>query len=90
MVATVSSLPIVAHSTLCHSGGGIGGLTLASVLAKFSKDIQIDIYESASEFSEIGAGITVWRRTWRIMEMIGLNEGLRDLAILPPTDEKSE
>ena len=76
--------------TYCHrSGGGIGGLTLAAVLVKFSNDIQIDIYESASVFSEIGAGITAWRRTWRIMEILGINEELRRLAILPPTDEKS-
>ena len=60
-----------------ESGGGIGGLTLAAVLGRFSHDIQVDIYEAAAEFSEIGAGISIWRRTWRIMEFIGLDEGLK-------------
>lgn len=64
-------------------------MTLAAVLGKFSHDIQVDIYEAAAAFDEIGAGITIWRRTWRIMEILGFDEGLRQLAIKPPTPEKS-
>ena len=71
------------------SGGGIGGLTLAAVLGRFAQDIHVDIYESDPEFNEIGAGISVWRRTWRIMEIVGLDKALLELAINPPSDIKS-
>jgi hypothetical protein len=43
------------------SGGGIGGLTLAVALSHYP-DIDVDIYESAHKFTEIGAGIGLWAR----------------------------
>lgn len=45
------------HSSIDEiSGGGIGGLTCAVAFSKYS-DIAVDIYESAAQFSEIGAGV---------------------------------
>ena len=71
------------------SGGGIGGLTLAAVLHKFTKDVQIDMYETHSEFSEIGAGITVWQRTWYILQVLGLTEAVSKV-VTPPQPMPSE
>jgi salicylate hydroxylase len=34
----------------------------------------IDLYEAAPELSEIGAGIHMWPRTWRILEKIGMKD----------------
>ncbi|KIK50756.1 hypothetical protein GYMLUDRAFT_51021 [Collybiopsis luxurians FD-317 M1] len=61
-------------------GGGIGGLTCAVAL-KNSRDIEIDLYEQAAQITEIGAGITVWPRTWDILKSLDLEEDL--LAVLP-------
>jgi len=38
-------------------GGGIGGLTLALVIQKYSKKkIHVDLYEAKDKFAEIGRG----------------------------------
>jgi len=69
-------------------GGGIGGLSLAVVLQKFSKkDIQIDLYEAKDKFAEIGAGLTIWKRTWYIIQALGLDKALGEMAIQPPVEE---
>jgi salicylate hydroxylase len=59
-------------------GAGIAGLTLAVALNAFDKDrkIVIDLYESASELSEIGAGINMWYRTWQVLKEIGAGDTL--------------
>lgn len=57
-------------------GGGIAGLVLAVALSK-SPDIEVHIYEAAHQFSEIGAGIGMFPRVWKIMRALGLD---RDLA----------
>ncbi len=73
------------------SGGGIGGLTLALVLQKFSKkDTQIDLYESKDKFAEVGAGLTVWKRTWYMIQVLGLDKTLGEMAIQPPVEEPSK
>ena len=50
-----------------HSGGSPGGLSLSVILNKLNvgreHDVHIDLYESAPAFTEIGAGISVWKRT---------------------------
>lgn len=72
------------------SGGGIGGLALALVLHKFSKqDIQVDLYEAKNGFSEIGAGITIWKRTWFILKLLGLEGSIGQIAVHPPVDAPS-
>ena len=62
------------------SGGGIGGLTLAVALSKLDLDnaIKIDIYEAASELTQVGAGITFWPRAWDIIEKLGLDGELAE------------
>ena len=66
------------------SGGGIAGLTLAITLRQYSAphaSLEVDIYEADSEIRTVGAGITVWPRTWTIMRHLGLYEDLRDVTV---------
>jgi hypothetical protein len=51
-------------------GGGIGGLCLALGLRKHPH-IEVQIYEAAHKFSEIGAGIGVGRNAQRALELLG-------------------
>ncbi|KAF8824448.1 hypothetical protein HHX47_DHR8000390 [Lentinula edodes] len=69
-------------------GGGIGGLTCAVAL-RDCPNIELTLYEQAAQITEIGAGITVWPRTWMFLKSMGLEEDL--LTILPEgySDEPS-
>ncbi|TFY62894.1 hypothetical protein EVJ58_g3580 [Rhodofomes roseus] len=64
-------------------GGGIGGLCLAVALSKHS-DIQVDLYEAAARFKEIGAGVMIWSRTWEILTLLGLDGKFAEIAHAPP------
>ncbi|KAJ3511609.1 hypothetical protein NLJ89_g3998 [Agrocybe chaxingu] len=67
-------------------GGGIGGLCLAVMLSKCSH-LDVQLYESAGQFKEIGAGVMIWSRTWRILEDMGLESEFAKIAHAPPTGE---
>ena len=70
-----------------RSGGGIGGVTLALVLGKYAgHDIQVDLYEAKGGFSEIGAGISIWNRTWFILKSLGLGKSIGEVAVKPPVE----
>lgn len=76
-----------------HSGAGIGGLALAVVLGKFERadaPLEVTIYERYPEVPVFGAGISVWQRTWRVMELLGLNEELSAAAERPLNKNKGE
>ncbi|KAI9666364.1 MAG: hypothetical protein M1821_004300 [Bathelium mastoideum] len=62
-------------------GGGIGGLCLAIGLMKH-KHINVQIYEAAPSFGEIGAGLTVGPNAQRALELIapGAVKAFRDQA----------
>lgn len=66
-----------------YSGGGISGLCLAVALSKAS-NVEVNVYESAQRFSEIGAGVMIWSRTWRILEQMGLADAFSRIAHAPP------
>ncbi|KAI1789080.1 FAD/NAD(P)-binding domain-containing protein [Ganoderma leucocontextum] len=57
-------------------GGGMGGLVLALCLKKYAPDAHFDIYESAAELTEVGAGIGMSPRIWTIMRELGLADEL--------------
>ncbi|KAH9921675.1 FAD/NAD-P-binding domain-containing protein [Epithele typhae] len=59
-----------------RSGSGFGGLLLAIFLQKYCPDHEIDIYEAAHEFGEIGAGVAMWPRVWQVLRYIGLEDQL--------------
>ncbi|KAI0696714.1 FAD/NAD(P)-binding domain-containing protein [Cytidiella melzeri] len=60
-------------------GGGIGGLTLAVALTSYP-DIDVQVYEAAGKLAEIGAGVMIWGRTWKILTTLGLAPTLRRVA----------
>ncbi|KAI0769448.1 FAD/NAD-P-binding domain-containing protein [Trametes elegans] len=65
------------------SGGGIGGLVLAVALSRYT-DVQVDLYEAADRFREIGAGVMIWARTWEILALLGLADDFSRIAHAPP------
>ena len=70
---------MLSHHDKIHSGGGIAGLTLAISLHRFASPdspLQVDIYEGDPEVRTVGAGITVWPRTWGVMRHLDLREDL--------------
>ena len=75
--------------TPLSSGGGVGGLTLAYALSK-SPDICVDVYEAASKFTEIGAGIGVWWRTRQVLKSLGLEEDVIRLLTFCPGQDRGE
>jgi salicylate hydroxylase len=62
-------------------GGGIGGVALTSALAQRGFDVRI--FERASAFGEVGAGIQVTPNAVKVLEALGLGEALRKAAFLP-------
>lgn len=63
-----------------YSGAGLGGLLLALFLQREAQDLQIDIYESTSQLTELGVGIGMWPRSWEIMRHLGLQDELRQVS----------
>lgn len=67
-------------------GGGVAGVTMALALSRFP-NIEIDIYEAAAKFGEIGAGLSIWYRTWSLLAKLGL-EDLEQVLSSVPSDEQ--
>ncbi|KAH8111717.1 FAD/NAD-binding domain-containing protein [Phellopilus nigrolimitatus] len=80
----------ISKFTIGICGGGIAGLTAAIALSRLSskKDIRIDIYEAAQEFAEVGAGLVMWRRPWKVMKALGLEQELAKLTETPAGEDK--
>lgn len=57
-------------------GGGIGGLCTSIALRRAGVDAVM--YEQASQFSEVGAGIQVWVTGMRALGGLGVAEAVRD------------
>ena len=55
--------------TVAIVGGGIGGLALALGLLEHPH-IDVQVYESAPSFGEIGAGVTIGENAQRALELI--------------------
>lgn len=64
--------------------GGIGGLCFAVALSRFP-DIKVDVYEAAAQFKEIGAGVMIWAKTWRILQLLDLDSEASKIAHAPPS-----
>ncbi|CCL98472.1 uncharacterized protein FIBRA_00470 [Fibroporia radiculosa] len=58
-------------------GAGIGGLSLALSLLKLSTDIDVDLYESAAQLTEIGAGLSLWPRIEGILQSLGIDDDVK-------------
>jgi 2-polyprenyl-6-methoxyphenol hydroxylase-like FAD-dependent oxidoreductase len=61
-------------------GGGIGGL--ASALALIKEGWQVEVLERAPEFTEAGAGLSLWPNALRALDALGVGEPVRGLAAL--------
>jgi salicylate hydroxylase len=74
---------------LLPSGGGVGGLTLAFALSR-SPNIRVYVYEAASKFAEIGAGIGLWWRTRQVLKSLGLEEDVNRLLTFRPSQDRGD
>ena len=63
------------------AGGGIGGL--AAALACGRAGAQVQLFERAAAFGEVGAGIQIGPNVTRILAQWGLSDGLAAVAALP-------
>lgn len=69
-------------------GGGIAGLALTTQLVK-NTHLDVHLFESASQFSEIGAGISFGANAVKAIQLLGLSqeyEGIADKVKAPYTD----
>lgn len=62
-------------------GAGLGGLTLALALARRGR--RVTVYEQADQLAEVGAGITLSPNSSRVLEHLGLGEGIARLGFAP-------
>ena len=60
-------------------GGGIGGLTAAIALAR--KGIRATVYEQAPDLAPIGASIALGPNATRLLDALGLAEGIRRVGV---------
>jgi 2-polyprenyl-6-methoxyphenol hydroxylase-like FAD-dependent oxidoreductase len=56
-------------------GGGIGGLATAAGLLRRGWSVQV--LEQAPEFTEVGAGISLWPNAFRALDAIGIGDAVR-------------
>ena len=70
----------------------MGGLALSAALHMFDKSnkLEINLYEGAHQITEIGAGIGMWPRTWKIMKELGFDEVLAHFLPALPNDNESK
>ena len=71
------------HHPILIAGGGIGGLTAALALARRGFDVQL--FEKAEAFGEVGAGIQLSANATRVLFALGLGDALESIAFLPQT-----
>ncbi len=62
-------------------GGGIGGLSAA--LALCQAGFEVEVYEQAQELTEVGGGINMGPNAVRVLQRLGLREGLDREGVRP-------
>jgi 2-polyprenyl-6-methoxyphenol hydroxylase-like FAD-dependent oxidoreductase len=71
----MSDLPILI------AGGGIGGFAAALALAR--KGRSVHLLEQAATFGEVGAGIQLGPNVFKMFEVLGVTEAIKDVAVFP-------
>ena len=71
----------MASQQLLIAGGGIGGFAAALAAVRAGWDVRL--FERASQFAEVGAGIQLGPNVTRILHAWGLQEALREVAAFP-------
>ena len=69
------------HAAVLVVGGGIAGLATAAAMAQ--RGIAVDVLEQADEFKEIGAGIQLGPNALRVLDRLGVLEGIARTAVYP-------
>src|SRR6185369_241484 len=72
---------LMARLKVLIAGGGIGGIT--AMLALRQRGIDVQLFEQAAAFSQVGAGLQVSSNAARILLKLGLGEALRRVATYP-------
>ena len=70
-------------------GGGIAGLVAALALQKRIDEgakLQLTVFEQASKFGEIGAGVSLGPNAQRVLRALGLGDELAAVAAPPGKD----
>ncbi|MGX7827200.1 FAD-dependent monooxygenase [Actinokineospora sp. 24-640] len=62
-------------------GGGIGGLATAAGLVRRGWDVRV--YEQSPEFTEVGAGISLWANALSALDALGVGEQVRAAGAHP-------
>jgi 2-polyprenyl-6-methoxyphenol hydroxylase-like FAD-dependent oxidoreductase len=62
-------------------GAGMGGLAAAAALRQVGIDVQV--YEQATRFARIGAGIQMMPNSMKVLRRIGIEQRLREFAFAP-------
>src|ERR1041384_8579967 len=62
-------------------GAGMGGLAAAATLRQIGIDVQV--YEQASRFARIGAGIQMMPNSMKVLRGIGIEARLRETSFAP-------
>src|SRR4051794_35535917 len=79
---TISSMAEgTAGRSVAVVGAGIGGLPAGITLARVGLDVQV--YEQASQFARVGAGIQMLPNPMKVLRRLGLESHLRDVAFAP-------
>ena len=61
-------------------GGGIGGVE-ASAVALMRGGWDVQVLERADEFTEAGAGLSLWPNALRALDALGLGDQVRDQSV---------
>ncbi|MEM6374482.1 MAG: FAD-dependent monooxygenase, partial [Pseudomonadota bacterium] len=67
------------------AGAGIGGLASAIALAR--RGWEVAVFEQAPELTEIGAGLQISPNGWRVLDALGVAEGLQSTLFEPEAIE---
>src|ERR1051325_6836164 len=62
-------------------GAGVGGLAAAATLRQVGFDVAV--YEQASRFARIGAGIQMMPNSMKVLRGIGIEQRLRETSFAP-------
>src|SRR6186997_3421902 len=62
-------------------GAGMGGLAVAATLRRVGIDVQV--YEQASRFARVGAGIQMMPNSMKVLRGLGLEDRLAEVAFAP-------
>jgi 2-polyprenyl-6-methoxyphenol hydroxylase-like FAD-dependent oxidoreductase len=62
-------------------GAGMGGLTAAAALRRLG--LRVDVFEQASRFARVGAGIQMLPNSMHVLQGLGIDARLREFAYAP-------